>query len=270
MLISFSKESKIPRKTIFSLNSIFLYFSNEFSLKVHMAAGQLKGSSCLKTKYFLNEKRSREKRKINFCVNATMRWYSKLFVLSLALVIVYATVFRRFSNADHLKIRQKPHHIKHASEVTISAVVCGESRTDEIFTMIKSALVFSTPNYPLKFLIASEKQLFQILREKLESFQSFKSFDFVLREIKFPEQNSEVWRKLFKLCASQRLFLPSLFHEVNEAVLYVDSDTIFLSPPQDVFGLLKQFNSSHIAGLAQESENKNTGWYSRQELLISL
>lgn len=190
-----------------------------------------------------------------------MKWYSKLLVASLTLVIVYATVYHNLEGGFKTnKKAAKKHLSKHASEVRISAVVCGESRTEEVFTMIKSALVFASPNHPLKFLIASEELLFQIIREKLESFQSFKNFSFILREVKFPEPR---WRKLFKLCASQRLFLPSLFHDIDDSILYVDSDTIFLSPPHDIFGVLRHFSSSHIAGLSQESENKNTGWYSR-------
>lgn len=195
-----------------------------------------------------------------------MRWYSKVFFLLFALALVYLTVYRSYEKSSRVKLTKNATNkllTKHESEVIISAVVCGESRTEEVFTMIKSALVFSTQNYPLKFLIASEKQLFEILREKLESFQVHRNFEFILREIKFPERNSDIWRKLFKLCASQRLFLPSLFHEIDRSILYVDADTIFLSPPQDLYGILRTFNSSHIAGLAQESENENTGWYSR-------
>lgn len=48
-----------------------------------------------------------------------------------------------------------------------------------------------------------------------------------------------------------------------DSVLYVDTDTIFLSPVNQIWQLFNQFNSSQIAGLSPEHEDKNVGWYNR-------
>lgn len=188
-----------------------------------------------------------------------MRCFSKLLALLFALASMLCITILYHKAGKTFKLKR----ISNELEVIISVVVCGESRIDELLTMVKSGLVFSKPTDHLKFIVISEKPQFQLIREKLESFQNAgKDFSFELKEIKFPEENMEIWRKLFKLCASQRLFLPSLLPEVK-AVLYVDSDVIFLSPPQDIFKKLQRFNSSQIAGLVSESENKKFGWYSR-------
>jgi UDP-xylose:glucoside alpha-1,3-xylosyltransferase len=193
-----------------------------------------------------------------------MRWFLKLLILLLASVAAFITVCYRFEKSFKTKMMTKSEKSKsYESEVIVSVVACGESRTEELFTMIKSGLVFSKQNVHIKFIIISEPPLFQLIREKMESFQSSeKNFSFVLKEISFPKENTETWRKLFKLCASQRLFLPSLLPNID-SILYVDSDTIFLSPPEDIFEKLLHFNTTQIAGLVPESENKKFGWYSR-------
>lgn len=184
--------------------------------------------------------------------------FSKFLIfLCFACVLVYVTIFCYYQP-------KKSSHQQHdeASEVIIVTVVCGIDRTEEVIVMIKSALMFSSLKHRLKFVIVTEKTLFQLLKEKLENFQSIlPNFTFKLVEVDFPKVNAESWRSLFKPCASQRLFLPSLLP--YERVIYVDCDTLFLSPPQNMFQQFNHFNSSQIAGLAIESESLNIGWYPR-------
>ncbi|XP_030371335.1 glucoside xylosyltransferase 1 isoform X2 [Scaptodrosophila lebanonensis] len=80
--------------------------------------------------------------------------------------------------------------------------------------------------------------------------------------ITFPSQSKKEWRNLFKPCASQRLFLPSLLPEVD-SLLYVDTDVLFLSPISDVWEYFYKFNDSQLAALTPEHENENIGWYNR-------
>lgn len=184
--------------------------------------------------------------------------YSKfLIILGFAFVLVYVTIYCYYHPSKSLHRRQKD-----VSEVIVVTVVCGIDRTEEAIVMIKSALMFSSLKQRLKIVIVTEKSLFQMLDEKLESFQSvLPHFSYKLIEVDFPKINAETWRSLFKPCASQRLFLPSLLP--YERIIYVDCDTLFLSPPHDIFQLFDRFNSSQIAGLSVESESLNTGWYPR-------
>lgn len=92
--------------------------------------------------------------------------------------------------------------------VVICVVACGD-RLSESLTMLKSALVFT--KRPLKFIIISDDDLIPAFIEKLTEWQvvSKKIFDFIVRPVKFPEKSDVgMWKKLFKPCAAQRLFLP--------------------------------------------------------------
>lgn len=184
--------------------------------------------------------------------------YSKfLFFLCFAFALIYAVIY-----CYHQSTKTPRQEHGNASEVILVTVVCGLERTEEAFVMIKSALMFLSLKHRLKFVVVTEKSLFQMLDEKLAGLQStLPNFSFKIFEVDFPKENSENWRSLFKPCASQRLFLPTLLP--YERVVYVDCDTLFLSSPYDMFQLFNRFNSTQIAGLSIESESLNIGWYPR-------
>jgi UDP-xylose:glucoside alpha-1,3-xylosyltransferase len=94
-------------------------------------------------------------------------------------------------------------------EVVICVVACGNDRLDESLTMLKSALIFS--KRPLRFIVISDYDLIPAFHEKLTEWKQIvnKTFDFIVRPVTFPDiSDVTMWRKLFKPCAAQRLFLP--------------------------------------------------------------
>uniref|UniRef100_A0AAV2IUC8 Glucoside xylosyltransferase 1 n=1 Tax=Knipowitschia caucasica TaxID=637954 RepID=A0AAV2IUC8_KNICA len=78
----------------------------------------------------------------------------------------------------------------------------------------------------------------------------------------FPSENAAEWKKLFKPCASQRLFLPLILKGVD-SVVYVDSDIVFLQPVDRLWALLSRFNSTQLAAMAPEHEEPRIAWYNR-------
>ncbi|XP_019482090.1 PREDICTED: glucoside xylosyltransferase 2 isoform X2 [Hipposideros armiger] len=48
-----------------------------------------------------------------------------------------------------------------------------------------------------------------------------------------------------------------------DSLLYVDTDVLFLRPVDDIWKLLRQFNSTQLAAMAPEHEIPKVGWYSR-------
>lgn len=48
-----------------------------------------------------------------------------------------------------------------------------------------------------------------------------------------------------------------------DSLLYVDTDVLFLRPIEDIWKLLRQFNSTQLAAMAPEHEIPKIGWYSR-------
>ncbi|XP_026057825.1 glucoside xylosyltransferase 1-like isoform X1 [Carassius auratus] len=145
--------------------------------------------------------------------------------------------------------------------VQLAVVACG-SRLEETLVMLKSAVLFSHRH--LCFHIFSEDHLHAGFRQELESWpQRFRStFSYSVYPIVFPSENAREWKRLFKPCASQRLFLPLLLKQVD-SVLYVDTDVLFLRPLEDVWSFLSRFNSSQVAAMSPEHEEPRIGWYNR-------
>ncbi|CAI5785460.1 glucoside xylosyltransferase 1 isoform X2 [Podarcis lilfordi] len=141
----------------------------------------------------------------------------------------------------------------------LAVVACGE-RLEETVTMLKSAIIFSIT--PLHFHIFAEDPLHTEFREILDGLAYQGKFNYTLYPISFPAENAAEWKKLFKPCASQRLFLPLILKDVD-SLLYVDTDILFLRPVDDIWSFLKKFNSTQIAAMAPEHEEPRIGWYNR-------
>ncbi|XP_017020643.1 glucoside xylosyltransferase 2 [Drosophila kikkawai] len=143
-------------------------------------------------------------------------------------------------------------------------VVCCGQRVQETLVMIKSAILFNYDEEYLKFLIFTENGQGDEFTEKLTDWRDIKpfTFDFEILPLKFPSHNEVEWKNLFKPCAAQRLFLPSLLTNVD-SLLYVDTDILFLSPISDIWRFFRKFNETQISALTPEHENENIGWYNR-------
>lgn len=48
-----------------------------------------------------------------------------------------------------------------------------------------------------------------------------------------------------------------------DSVIYVDTDTLFLAPVDNVWDHFYKMNSTQLAALAPEQEDPNVGWYNR-------
>ncbi|XP_069499308.1 glucoside xylosyltransferase 2 [Ambystoma mexicanum] len=143
----------------------------------------------------------------------------------------------------------------------LAVVACGE-RLEETLTMLKSAVLFS--HKKLCFHIFAAESLKLQFEKGLRAWPKSSSlkFEFQLHPITFSVGDAQEWRKLFKPCAAQRLFLPVLLKDVD-SLLYVDTDVLFLRPIDDLWRLLKLFNSTQLAAMAPEHEIPKIGWYSR-------
>ncbi|XP_064511961.1 glucoside xylosyltransferase 1 isoform X1 [Pseudopipra pipra] len=148
----------------------------------------------------------------------------------------------------------------HPSEkMHLAVVACGE-RLEETVTMLRSAIIFSIR--PLHFHIFAEDQLHERFKDILDEFPYEGKVNYTLYPITFPTESAAEWKKLFKPCASQRLFLPLILKNVD-SLLYVDTDILFLRPVDDIWSFLGKFNSTQIAAMAPEHEEPRIGWYNR-------
>ncbi|KAJ8361255.1 hypothetical protein SKAU_G00177800 [Synaphobranchus kaupii] len=139
----------------------------------------------------------------------------------------------------------------------LAVVACG-NRLDETLTLIKSALLFSVKK--IKFHIFAEDALASLFQKGLSKWPRLVSsrFQYSVYPITFSVGNAEEWKKLFKPCAAQRLFLPVILRDVD-SLLYVDTDVLFLRPMDDIWSFLKEFNSTQLAAMAPEHEIPKIG-----------
>ncbi|KAK6488235.1 glucoside xylosyltransferase 1-like isoform X1 [Huso huso] len=143
----------------------------------------------------------------------------------------------------------------------LAVVACGE-RLEETVTMLKSVVLFNIK--PIQFHIFAEDNLHIKFKAILDSWsESYRlKFNYTVHSITFPSENAAEWKKLFKPCASQRLFLPIILKDVD-SLLYVDTDILFLQPVDEMWSFFREFNSTQIAAMAPEHEEPNIGWYNR-------
>uniref|UniRef100_A0A3Q3JEG0 Glucoside xylosyltransferase 1 n=1 Tax=Monopterus albus TaxID=43700 RepID=A0A3Q3JEG0_MONAL len=193
-----------------------------------------------------------------------MRCYLRAFLLCVvfcffSLLYVFSHLASTLENRDqwNLKEERSVFAAKEKSDERshLAVVACGP-RLEETLTMLKSSILFSKK--PLHFYIFAEDELHDSFKNAVSVFL----FNFTIYSITFPKENAREWKKLFKPCASQRLFLPLILKEVD-SLLYVDTDILFLQPVEDIWALLSQFNLSHLAAMAPEHEEPRIGWYNR-------
>uniref|UniRef100_A0A3Q3JFB0 UDP-D-xylose:beta-D-glucoside alpha-1,3-D-xylosyltransferase n=1 Tax=Monopterus albus TaxID=43700 RepID=A0A3Q3JFB0_MONAL len=164
-------------------------------------------------------------------------------------------------NAKSNVARPVTKHTQAEEFMHLAVVACG-NRLDETLNMIKSALLFSLKK--IKFHIFAEDPLAPQFKERLNQWPRSISgrFQYRIYPITFSVGNADEWKKLFKPCAAQRLFLPVILKDVD-SLLYVDTDVLFLRAMDDIWSFLKSFNNTQLAAMAPEHEVPKIGWYSR-------
>jgi len=146
------------------------------------------------------------------------------------------------------------------SVIHLSVVACGD-RMDETLVMIKSASLMNRA--PVHVHIFAEDQLQPQFKQHIDSWpEDMKQrLSYTLYPIQYPEGDFE-WKKLFKTCSSQRLFIPDILKDID-SMLYVDTDVLFMRPIDDIWSFLEKFNATQIAAVSPEHEEGTAAWYSR-------
>ncbi|KAH6926343.1 hypothetical protein HPB50_017516 [Hyalomma asiaticum] len=76
----------------------------------------------------------------------------------------------------------------------------------------------------------------------------------------FPKEGYYQWWAMFRPCTTQRLFLPSMLSN-EDAVLYVDTDVVFVHPVEDFWRKFYAMNEWQMAGMAPETEDVKLNYY---------
>ncbi|XP_068238302.1 glucoside xylosyltransferase 1-like [Palaemon carinicauda] len=123
---------------------------------------------------------------------------------------------------------------------------------NQVTVLLKSAVTLSKEK--LRFLVVTNsdevfEQIKSIVSAWPEKYQT--QLELEPRSVWYPEDRKDM-RSLLRPCSSARLFLPETMKDIDAAVL-VDTDTLFLRPPEELLKEIYKFNGSQAAGLAQTS-----------------
>ncbi|XP_075982491.1 glucoside xylosyltransferase 1 shams [Anticarsia gemmatalis] len=188
-----------------------------------------------------------------------------LFLSTITLLYLYSRV--SYNTNDVNKRLPKTSKVlsrieaKDTQKIVLSFVVC-DSRFNESLNVVKSVLLFTRA--PLHFVIFADDSLRPQFNDTMTKWRHLTNnqLDFELHKVSFPEEHADDWMNLFSKCAAQRLFIPKLLPHID-AMIYVDTDTLFLGPVQELWQFFSQFNTSHISAMSLEDDNPNVSWYPR-------
>ncbi|MCL4147576.1 UNVERIFIED_CONTAM: hypothetical protein GTU68_010569 [Idotea baltica] len=65
-------------------------------------------------------------------------------------------------------------------------------------------------------------------------------------------------RDMFRKCATERLFLHEVLKPFYEAIVYMDTDTVFMKPPEMLFSVFEDFTEDEMIGVTPELYYYNT------------
>ncbi|CAN8022973.1 unnamed protein product [Ixodes persulcatus] len=145
--------------------------------------------------------------------------------------------------------------------VKLAVVTCGD-RLNITLTNLKSAVAFSRAR--LHLYLYSDDANFQLIQDGISQWPAryLERISYDVRPVKFPDEASGKWTKTFMLCSSLRLFLPSMLPD-DDAVLYVDSDIVFLRPVEELWSYLGAMDSQQMVAMAPHAEDANVSAYTR-------
>lgn len=139
-------------------------------------------------------------------------WVSRLDQAQVTLktaITTHSFISSDGNSAEILNTLTKVDDVQHVrpQDIRIAAVVCG-NRVNETVVMMKSAIF--TNSSPVRFIIFADNLATKSLNKTVSQWPEkiLKRMQLDLRPITFPSDKVEEWKKLFKPCASQRLFLP--------------------------------------------------------------
>lgn len=98
--------------------------------------------------------------------------------------------------------------------------------------------------------MADSKELYHrftnVTSEWPEEYQRRIAFEW--HPVWYPRDREDM-RTMFRTCATERLFLPEMFPTLDAAI-YIDTDLLFLRPPEELWAEFQKFDSKQVAAMA--------------------
>ena len=75
-----------------------------------------------------------------------------------------------------------------------------------------------------------------------------KKFDVEYAPVYYPSSEKKL-KGLFRPCSTERLFVPDILSEYD-SVIYLDTDIIFMAPPEQLWNEFSKFGTTHMVAMA--------------------
>lgn len=140
-----------------------------------------------------------------------------------------------------------------------SAMKSSLSRQKEQIAVLFKSLVFLTET-TLRFVVVTDSQeTFDQIESVVSSWPETYRKRLILerREVWYPPGREQM-KGLLRPCSSARLFLPDNFTDIDSAI-YLDTDILFLAPPEELLEEMKLFDDKQAVGMAQASSGYSHG-----------
>lgn len=126
-------------------------------------------------------------------------------VLCVWSVLTTLIILNNFKFQDYFNYQEE----NYVEKVTIATVGC-KDRTEELVNMLKSVLFYNVDEVNIHFVIFAEPDIFLVVEEQLNDWSKIVNFEltYEIHHTWFPKENNDQWRKAFRQCATQRLFIP--------------------------------------------------------------
>ncbi|XP_065649424.1 glucoside xylosyltransferase 2 [Hydra vulgaris] len=150
---------------------------------------------------------------------------------------------------------------KYQESIHVATVACGNDKVQEALVALVSITL--TTDYNLYFHIFSDNS--KPFENQLKTWPAWSNrwMIYSMYNIYYPSSvKKSQWKKTFKVCATQRLFLSSILAGID-SVIYIDTDVLMFKPIEKLWKMISQMNSNQIIGLAQECETKSNCWYNK-------
>jgi len=134
-------------------------------------------------------------------------------------------------------------------------VACGSKKSEsgsrqyfQTKALIKSAILMTQEKIYFHFIVDNDA-FYDSLKAIVDGMSELyrKKVVMTKHDAWFPKNRPDL-KAMFKPCSTERLLIPIMFPDLSK-VVYIDTDTIFLRPPEHLFKLFNQFNEDQFISM---------------------
>ncbi|XP_023334739.1 LARGE xylosyl- and glucuronyltransferase 2 [Eurytemora carolleeae] len=183
-----------------------------------------------------------------------------LVVLSL-LLLAYSQKFVEIpmSRIDYFFLNEVKPESSRTEELNLICILCQSSNIElgsdltrqirQASVMLKSAVMFSQKLLHFHILADNSNLYSRLVNMTLGWPEIYKrKLRFSMHPVWYPEGRDDM-RVLFRECATERLFVPDIFPNIEKAI-YLDTDLIFLRPVEHLWDEFNNFNQNQISAMS--------------------